>query len=214
MLNNPINKTLWTFGDSNTAGHGCTPYFDYYKKYYKEGDKIWPEHLAEYLNINLINRGKNGASNDTILDIIIETYDDINDGDIVIIGKTFSHRFDIPQKNGLVSVFWDWDKFAADEYLSQFTREQMETIINFQYHFMDSPLFIKRWVKRYEWIKLLLEKKGCKVIIWDVSKDLSRYETIISSTKRKIDDYHMSFKGHKEFSVYMHNTFFKNKTVL
>ena len=207
-------KTLWTFGDSNTAGHGCTPYFDYYKKYYKEGDKIWPEHLAHYLKLNLINMGINGGSNDVILDSIMKSFDKIKKGDSVIIGKTFSHRFDIPQKTGLVSVFWDWDKFAAKEYLNQFSKEEIETIINFQYLFMDSPLFVERWTDRYAWIKGLLETKGCKVVIWDVSKDLLEYETIISCTKRKVDDYHMSFYGHKKFSEYMYNTYFKGKTVL
>lgn len=26
-------NNLWCFGDSFTAGHGCTPEFEYYQKY-------------------------------------------------------------------------------------------------------------------------------------------------------------------------------------
>jgi len=207
-------KTLWVFGDSNTAGHGCTPYFDYYKTYYKEGDMIWPEHLALYLNLNLINRGRGGASNDMIMDSIVDSFHAIEDGDLVIIGKTYSHRFDIPHSNGLSAVFWDWEEFAPNEIISQFTQREKEIIVDFQYHFMSSPLFDIRWDKRYEWIKALLEAKGCKCIVWDVNKDLIRMETIKKATKGKIEDYHMSFRGHKDFFNYMLNKWVKDKTLL
>ena len=46
---------LWVFGDSFTAGHGCTPEWEYYKKFYKEGDGLWSQHLANELNLKLVN---------------------------------------------------------------------------------------------------------------------------------------------------------------
>ena len=49
-----MNK-LWTFGDSFTAGFGCTPKFEYYKKYYKEGDKLWVDLLADEMGLTLSN---------------------------------------------------------------------------------------------------------------------------------------------------------------
>ena len=206
-------KTLWTFGDSNTGGHGCTPNFGYYQKYYTEGDGIWCEHLAKYLKIDLINRGKNGASNDMILDTIIDSFDEIKCGDIVIIGKTYSHRFDVPQRDGLNAIFWDWETFVMDEILSQFTLDERKCIMDFQYYFMDSPLFDMRWDKRYEWVKNVLEKRECKVVVWDVKKELFGRETIYQATKGKIDDYHMSFKAHKEFFNYMLTKWIKEKTL-
>jgi hypothetical protein len=209
-------KTLWTFGDSNTAGHGCIPNFEYYEKYYKEGDKIWPEIISESLKTNLINMGKSGASNDMILDIIMQSFDDIKEGDIVIIGKTYSHRFDIPhpKKNELIPIFWDWEVFGPTPVISEFTKEEMGIIVDFLYHFMGSPLFDVRWDKRYDWIKGLLETKGCKCIVWDVNKELIRMETIHEVTKGKVDDWHMSFKGHKDFSIHMWNKWIKEKTLL
>jgi hypothetical protein len=207
-------RTLWVFGDSHTAGHGCTPIFEYYQKYYKEGDKLWSEYLAQYLKIELINRARNGASNDLILDNIIDVFDAITKGDIVIIGKTYSHRFDVPQKDGLNSIFWDWEEFAMDDIRSQFTLEQRKCIMDFQYYFMLSPLFDERWNKRYKWIMNRLVKKGCKVIVWDVVKELKGIETIQKATKKKIDDGHMSFKGHLDFANHMWNKWFKEKTVL
>ena len=53
-----MKPTLWTFGDSNTAGWGCQPSDEYYKKYYKSGNKIWPEWLSELFDTNLKNFGK------------------------------------------------------------------------------------------------------------------------------------------------------------
>ena len=212
MLGN--NKTLWVFGDSNTAGHGCTYQFDYYKKYHKEGDGIWPIHLSEWLDVDLENRGRNGSSNDLILDKIIDSFEEIKEGDIVIIGKTFSHRFDIPQKEGLNSVFWDWKEFAAKEHTSQFTQEQIEVIVDFQYYFMDSPLFVERWNKRFQWISELLERRGCRVIVWDVSKELKGLKTINMDTSGKIEDHHLSFKGHYDFAKHMWNKWFKEKSLI
>ncbi len=215
-------KTLWVFGDSHTAGHGCTPTFEYYEKWYKEGDKLWSEHLAEYLKVNLENKGRNGCSNDIMLDRIIEWFYEIKEGVIVIIGKTYSHRFDVPQKegfnsivrDGLNSIFWDWDTFANDDILSQFTLDEKKCIVDFQYYFMNSPLFDERWVKRYNWIKRLLEERGCKVIIWDVVEELKGFQTIRKATKNKIDDGHLSFRGHSDFSIHMWNKWFKEKSLI
>ena len=51
-----MNK-LWTFGDSFTAGHGCKETDEYYKKYYKEGDKLWAELLADEMGLTSTNIG-------------------------------------------------------------------------------------------------------------------------------------------------------------
>ena len=207
-------QTLWVFGDSHTAGHGCTPTFEYYKKYRKVGDDIWPNHLSEWLGVSLQNKGSNGNSNDSILDSVIDSFEEIKEGDIVIIGKTYSHRLDIPQKDGFGPIFWDLDKLILDDILSQFTLEERMCIMDFQYYFMKSPLFNERWDKRFHWIKKVLEKIGCKVILWDVTIDLKRLKTIKIDTNNKIDDTHMAFKGHRDFANNMFMHHFKEKTLI
>jgi len=79
---------------------------------------------------------------------------------------------------------------------------------------MGSPLFDERWVKRYNWIKRLLEERGCKVIIWDVVEELKGFQTIRKATKNKIDDGHLSFRGHSDFSIHMWNKWFKEKSLI
>lgn len=193
-----MKSTLWTFGDSNTAGHGCNPRDEYYEKYYKSGDKIWPLWLSDKLNVELKNLGKNASSNDTIIDTIIDKWEDISKDDYVFIGMTHPHRFDVPINNKFKSIVHDFSK-KIDE--SKLTNDEFETIINFQYYFADNILYKNRQIKRFEWIKKLLIQKKCKLVsVWNVQTDLNDFETIEDSTNGKIVDSHLSFKSHKLLS--------------
>ena len=73
--------TLWTFGDSFTSGDGCVENlgirdgdFKYYNEYKKPGSDIWPNLLGKTLGCDVKNLGKSGASNDYILDSIIDNF--------------------------------------------------------------------------------------------------------------------------------------------
>lgn len=202
-----MKSTLWTFGDSNTAGHGCNPRDEYYEKYYKLGDNIWSVWLSEKLNVELKNLGKNGSSNDVIIDTIIEKWEEINKGDYVFIGMTHSHRFDVPINNHFESIVHDFSKSKTE---NELTNDEFETIINFQYYFADNILYKNRQIKRFEWIKKLLIQKGCeKVILWNVQTDLKGLETIKDDTDGKIVDYHLSFKSHKLLSEIFYKKYFE-----
>jgi len=187
-------NTLWTFGDSFTEGTGCGIDDEYHKNYFKKGDKTWPVWLSELLNTNLKNCGNGGYSNDMILDSIIDNWKYIKQKDIVFIGFTYSHRFDIPIDEKLKSIVHNF----SEKNNNNLTNEQFTTLVNFQYHFSDNILYKNRQVKRFEWIKSLLQKKGCKlVVIWDVQVDLKNLETITGASNRKIIDGHLSYAGHK-----------------
>jgi hypothetical protein len=186
-------NTLWTFGDSFTEGYGCSINDAYHINYYQNDDKIWPVWLSESLNADLKNYGMGGYSNDMILDSIIDNWRYIKKDDYVFIGSTYSHRFDIPMGNVLKSVVHSFPE-KKDNGL---TNEEFETAVNFQYHFSDNILYKNRQVKRFEWIKSLLQKKCKLVVIWDVQYDIQNLETITGATNRKIVDGHLSYKGHK-----------------
>ena len=101
---------LWTFGDSFTEGHGCNYGVNnnfsninknsyYYKKYGEYIDfnkKIWPELLSDLLNLELVNLGRNGLSNEWIADNIITNIKKISVNDIVILQTSTSGRYDFP----------------------------------------------------------------------------------------------------------------------
>jgi len=193
-------NTLWTFGDSFTAGWGCTPQFEYYKKYYKDGDKLWVEILAEEMELNLSNIGKNAASNDYIIDSIILNWKKIKENDFVVIGKTFTHRFDIPIKleNRWVTIL---DKFNLDKGYDLFNKEEFETVVNFNYHFASNSLYKERQDLRYDFLVKQLEEKNIKVYLWDIvsSHTKLKFNTIQMDTNNELVDAHFSFKGHIEF---------------
>jgi len=75
-------KTVWTFGDSFTFGHGCredctSGIYERYVKYRKPGDDIWTNKLAALFNAKINNLGINGYCNNLIIDTIIDHYDQI-----------------------------------------------------------------------------------------------------------------------------------------
>lgn len=201
-------NNLWTFGDSFTAGWGCTSEFEYYKKYYKEGDKLWAELLADEMELKLLNISKNGVSNDYIIDSIILNWKKIKQNDFIIIGKTLSHRFDIPIKSEKcvpVALADRWvtilDKFNLDKGYDLFNKEEFETIVNFNYYFASNSLYRERQDLRYNFLVKELEQKQIKVYLWDwPSLQIKlKFNTIQMDTNNEFIDAHFSFKGHVEF---------------
>jgi lysophospholipase L1-like esterase len=201
-------NTLWAFGDSFTAGWGCTPDCEYYEKYYKEGDKTWAELLADEWGLTLSNIGKTGASNDYIIDSIILNWKKIKQNDFVVIGKTFNHRFDIPVKSEkYVSIpkadrwITILDRDNLDERSDLYNKEEFETIVNFNYHFASNSLYKERQDLRYDFLVKQLEEKNIKVYLWDIISSHTRlkFNTIQMDTNNELIDSHFSFKGHIEF---------------
>lgn len=86
---------LYTFGCSNTAPyHELTKGYRDYKEY-KGGSfpPIWPELLSKKLGYELVNYGQPGTGNDSIFYEFCKHVNEINKGDLVIIGWTFVARY-------------------------------------------------------------------------------------------------------------------------
>lgn len=197
-------NTLWTFGDSFTFGHGCRPdgpLTEYYNNYKTESADIWPNLFGNMLNIEVQNFGKCGVSNDYIIDSIIDNWDFFKKNDFVIIGITWHHRFDVPLDNKLISIFPDSD-ILTFPHETFYKKEQLETIINFQYYFSDNQLYKTRYLKRFNFLNNLLKEKKINTFLWDVHfyQHSNRFEKIADATNEKIKDYHFSFKGHRDFA--------------
>jgi len=210
-----MKKTLWTFGDSQTFGHGCRPdgpLTEYYFNYKGENDDIWPELLGQKLNMNVRNFGECGASNDYIFDKMIENFENINEDDYVILGKTAHQRFDVRDYNtnklfhvlGEMPIYID-DKETNEQWLRKHCRsqEEFETIINFVYYFAQDELYKERQDLRFQFIRkrLVNERKIGYYYEWSIFDDYMYYfHTIAKHTDQKIKDYHLSFKGHRQLS--------------
>ena len=103
-------NTLWTFGDSFTAGHGCKPFGpienvgtdngNHYEKRYKTyidlNKKIWPEIVSENFGMQLNNLGINGLTNELILDNLLKHVTLFDKTDLVIIQTSTVGRYPFP----------------------------------------------------------------------------------------------------------------------
>ena len=209
--------TLWTFGDSLTFGHGCRPdgpTNEYYYNYRSESDDVWPNLLGKMLNIEVKNLGKCGASNDFIIDSIIDNFFMIKPDDVVIIEKSFYQRFDIPKLNSNT-----FDTYCAEDLNlintnlkkneSVENKLEIETIFNYGILFSDNLLFKQRQNKRFKFIEQQFKNKINKILVWDVDGDLRKsMETIHQHTRGEIKDLHFSFKSHKIFSEFLYKKLF------
>jgi hypothetical protein len=208
-------NTLWTFGDSFTFGHGCRPdcnsgIYDRYKSYKDNEDDIWVNKVSKELNLTLNNLGVNGYDNNSIIDSIIDSYNSIQEGDIVIIGKTAPSRNKIPIGDNNYTIIGPSElenpNKELSEYLKDFDNDISQTIINFQYHFSGHPYYKRQQDKRFSFLveRLYSEKKIEKCIVWDETIR-KKFEIITQDTKGEIIDYHFSWKGHNDFSKYIYS---------
>jgi hypothetical protein len=220
--------TIWTFGDSFTSGDGCVENlrirdsdFKYYNEYKKSGSDIWPNLLGKTLGYDVKNLGKSGASNDYILDSIIDNFNMIEPNDVVIIEKTFYQRFDIPKSTGdgfqtiyaeglyQLSIDLKMERYSCEDKL------EIETVLNYGVLFSDNKLFKERQDKRFEFIQTQLNNKVDKILIWDVLDFLDgKIETIGQHTEGDIKDYHFSFNGHKRFSELLYKKLYTKPTLI
>lgn len=211
-----MSNVLWTFGDSMTFGHGCNVncFSDTkleYDSYKKEGDDIWPNHLAKLQKCNVNNFGKNGVSNDFILDSIIDNFDSIKENDIVIINMTLYGRMDVPIDNNIHHILSSYE--GAKNVLNKNcidNEDKIETIVNFQYYFSNDIFYKNRHKKRFDFIKkrLLNENKVKFCYIWSLEDDdelYASFETIYKHTNGLIKDTHFSFNGHLSFAHFLNS---------
>ena len=210
-------NTIHTFGDSFTFGHGCVDNcaFKEYYVYKKKDDEIWPNHLSNKLGMNVINHGKNGFCNEQIFDSVVRNFDSIKENDVVIIEKTYHDRLSVPTNSEWVHALSYIETMEDSGWIRKleksFSKEEMETLINFQYYFSVKKLYEKRNNDRFEFLKKILmniiKVKDC--IIWNLPEMYDSFENINTATNGKFLDYHFSFKGHKQFAEYIENVLIK-----
>jgi hypothetical protein len=208
---------LFVFGCSFTKGSGCLEGEPYTLKYKKsDKDLIWPEILAEELNLKLYNFGEPGKSNGRIIDSIIENFELIQKEDIVILQKTFTHRFDIaprrkknhPYVRKFLTITPQSEETLKYE---EYDTSEIDSIL-YNTWLMDNELNDMRVDNRFNFFKKLLLLKGVKKCIhWDVLNyiDENIYERIQEHSNGEIIDAHWSYNGHREFSKVILNKLYQ-----
>ncbi len=152
--------------------------------------------------------------------LLIDNFDDISEGDIVIINMTLHGRIEVPIGDkifNILSSYEDAIKIIIDGDEKN-EMEKIETVINFQHHFSGHQFYKDRHKKRFEFIKNRLTKdtKIKFLYLWSLEDDgrlYGSFQTIIEHTKGKVDDTHFSFKGHLDFAHFLHSLISKNKII-
>ena len=221
-------NTLWAFGDSftqsyippaNTGRNWRNDYIEW-KGY---NTKVYPEFIAEKLNLNLVNKGMGACDNSYIFEEFCKVAGEIQKDDIVIFGWTDVHRFRLFNEDN-ECAFFNANAFEGGAIFSEYivntfdflsiqTIEEM--IIN-----RGSKMFIHELCNWVNLINLFL--KDINVIHWSWDRNNSicknitistRYERIIDETKGSIVDYHWSENGQKTFSQHLIKKITKNNLI-
>ena len=208
-----MSQKLYIFGDSFSAGFSfesnwTNPYVNW-KGYSPKG---FGEIISQKLNLELINLAENASDNYSILQKFCDNEKNIKKNDLVIIGWSSPLRFRLVSKDW-ITILPNYDKFSTKEIDK--TKISESTLIE---------ILLNRDDIRYcnevnSWIKLLnnLDKNIIHWTSFDQRLDcmfLNKFETIVTETNGKLNDWHFSENGHKQLSDLFINKFKSKNKIL
>ena len=208
-----MSQKLYIFGDSFSAGFSFesnwTNNYVNWKGYTPQG---FGEIVSQKLNLELINLSENASDNYSILQKFCDNEKSIKKNDFVIIGWSSPLRFRLVSKDW-ITILPNYDKFSTKEIDK--TKISESTLIE---------ILLNRDDIRYcnevnSWIKLLnnLDKNIIHWTPFDQRLDcmfLNKFETIVTETNGKLNDWHFSENGHKQLSDLFINKFKSKNKIL
>ena len=208
-----MSQKLYIFGDSFSAGFSFesnwTNNYVNWKGYTPQG---FGEIVSQKLNLELINLSENALDNYSILQKFCDNEKNIKKNDLVIIGWSSPLRFRLVSKDW-ITILPNHDKFSTKEIDK--TKISESTLIE---------ILLNRDDIRYcnevnSWIKLLnnLDKNIIHWTPFDQRLDcmfLNKFETIVTETNGKLNDWHFSENGHKQLSDLFINKFKSKNKIL
>lgn len=196
--------TLWTFGDSMTAGYTeGSGWADDYIQWKGYKPKIYPELIAEKLNCDLVNLAKGGYDNYSIFETLCANVDKIGSDDILIFGWSSLSRIRLATK------YDTWQSFVPNY------NNNMLEMENISLKTLDE-LYVNRISVLYKnelnnWIKLINHLFKNIVIHWTYFVEnadcilLDKFQRISVETNKKVNDQHYSEKGQNDLAIFLLN---------
>ena len=181
-----MNK-LWIFGDSMSRNHNK-------QVLNSSKELLWPQIVANNLDLELVNKALNGVGNDTIIKLLCNSLWEIESGDVVIIGLTNPIRHSL-YINGLeekMPFFLDYRKGDDSKLLKTLSYYQDNIII--QAH----DKLLKDYYNQVFNIQKALTKQKIQSLIWswyDQGNDSNK----VNFNYSRVPDSHFSYKGHEQF---------------
>jgi len=207
-----MKNNIWFFGDSFTYGDGCVEDRPVNGEYHKLNPfgVLWRNGVADHFNMNQINKSAGGASNDWIINSLIEEIVNIQPNDIVVFGLSWSERFQLINKefkihqNFLTQQFTNPDNpndlVILDPTDKKYNDElyNMLKLFSIEYRIQHGEI-----LKLYQYAQAsnLLKKikqSNVKTLLWDITNQ-HQYETIDEVIGN--GDRHWSWKGHNDWMM-------------
>ena len=183
-------NTLWAFGDSFTKGLGLVDDGHQYPPYKGKENLIWPQLLADHLGNNLQVIAFNGISNDMIWDNVIDKFDDITEGDTVVIGLTKCARFGVYSPGHKQTGLFNKAPIRDSQLIGgDFAKWGLKNIRD---NVMD---VFKRNDTNFTFLCNQFEAKGVKAYYWNELL-WSKFSTISQETRHGDD--HWGIRGHQQ----------------
>jgi len=205
-----MNK-LWIFGDSFSHGHGFNDSDPFYESTLSDNidKRYWCEIVADELNLKLHNYANVGASNDYILDKLLENAGKIKKNDYVVVQSAYYSRFDVPHKSSLGFIhtivrYGDSRQIKLNLIGDDdMTDHKHETLVDFAVYFSGLPAYEHRQLHRFEKLIDLLKTKN--IAFWCLrtpnSPDIEEIEILKKPYFIKFDEKYIgaedSYKDYK-----------------
>lgn len=200
-------KKLWVFGDSFS---GPFTFQGWWQQKYCELKgyipKYFGEVIAEELNLELKSCGGYGC-NSTILHHLLDKIDEIEEGDIIMMGWTDIARYRVanPCTHDWTVIYPSRPKDAlqcefSEKSLNEFSVNRMHPLYINEHKNIIKLIdkgFVNNWVFHWDWCKL--KNLGC--------------ETLNEETNGIIEDGHWSEFGHKKFADWFLDLYRNNKKI-
>lgn len=196
-----MNK-IWFFGDSYTNGWGCNPGDEYYENHYKEGDKKWTELLAERFDKGIVDKSKNGSSNQGILRSIRENYFRIRPGDTVVMGQTHSSRIEFYYDQDKSHPLQIGQKYRPEYEHAGLDKASYSLLEQYSLEFVTHNRSLKHHLyQEFEFYKELLESNDVEVFLWPLNLYTSNVGVIEKIKTLGINSGHWTYNGHLKFYI-------------
>lgn len=209
-----MDRKIWVFGDSFTQSMAPVPNLKDWRFKYSEYKGYSPKVFSEFLSDNYgyvcTNRGHGGSDNYTILDIIINHLDQIEDRDIVVIGWSSVHRTRLANKFGKFTSLLPGgdDRFKKEN--AKLVGVSPSTIEDLLVNRFDGSCYVSelnRIIKLLNrtfinniiihWSPFYNFQQGMDVI------SLPNVQTILQETDGKIQDSHYSENAHEVIAEHL-----------
>ena len=196
--------TLWTFGDSMTAGYTIgSGWADDYIAWKGYKPKIYPEIISEKLELELVNLAKGGYDNYSIFETLCANVDKIKEDDVLIFGWSSLSRIRLATK------YDTWQSFVPNY------NNNMLEMENISLNTLEE-LYVNRTSGLYKdelnnWIKLINHLMTNITIHWTYFIEaadcilLDKFQTVSMETKKQVNDHHYSEKGQSDLSIFLLN---------